>query len=531
MKLQKRIILISLIFSLFASSLKAQIITEDSQKLSQVLWLINTFYVDTVSASKIVDNAIIEMLKELDPHSVYFNKKDVEDANSRVRGNFEGIGVQFNILNDTIYIVSPISGGPSEKLGIHSGDRIVTVEGEIVAGIGINNQGVRTRLLGKKGTEVKVGIKRKGVRKILDFSITRDKIPINSLDAAYMATEDIGYVKLNSFSATTIREFRDAMKDLDKKGMKQLILDLRDNGGGLLMAATELTDQFLDRKKIVVYTEGQASPRNEIFSTTWGNFESGKLVVLIDEGSASASEIVSGAIQDWDRGVLIGRRSFGKGLVQRPFTLKDGSQIRLTTARYFTPTGRSIQKSYKGGSVEYRKELIDRYNSGQLISADSIHFPDSLRYYTQKAKRVVYGGGGIMPDVFVPIDTNGYTSYFRDLIRTGSINRYIMSYFDENRKELLQKYPDFLTYKREFIVTEAMLKNLIKVGEKKEVEFNETEMNTSKEEIKLRIKAVIANNIWSTSEYFEIVNVLNLTYKKAIQILHDNEAYKKLLQK
>ncbi|OFY73322.1 MAG: peptidase S41, partial [Bacteroidetes bacterium RIFOXYA12_FULL_33_9] len=371
-------------------------------KLSKVLNLISTFYVDTVNQDQLTEEAIIGMLKFLDPHSIYISKEEVEEMNEPLEGNFEGVGVQFNILNDTIVVVSPIPGGPSEKVGIQAGDRFVTINGENVAGIGIRNNDVVEKLRGAKGTTVNVGMKRKGTKEILDFTITRDKIPIYSLDASYMINKEVGYIKLNRFAATTMEEYYKAVENLKANGAKHLIIDLQDNSGGYLNTSIDLADEFLKDQKLIVYTEGVKSPKHEYKATGRGNFEEGKVIVLVNEGSASASEILSGALQDWDRGVVIGRRTFGKGLVQRPFNLPDGAMIRLTIARYYTPTGRLIQKSYEGGFNDYSRDLINRYNSGEFLSEDSIHFPDSLKYKTLQNSRNVYGGGGIMPDIFIP---------------------------------------------------------------------------------------------------------------------------------
>ena len=374
------------------------------------------------------------MLHDLDPHSTYLSKEEVAAAQEQLEGGFEGIGVSFNILDDTIFIVNPIAGGPSEKVGIHAGDRIVKINGENVAGTGITNLDVMKKLKGPKGTKVNVSIKRRRVDKLLEFTITRDEIPIYSLDASYMVDDKVGYIKLARFSNTTMDEFNEAMTKLQGKGMKDLILDLSGNGGGYLYVAIDLADQFLAGRRMIVYTEGVHNPRRNYYSTDKGSFESGKLVIMIDETSASASEIVSGAMQDWDRAVLVGRRSFGKGLVQGRFELNDGSEIRLTVARYFTPAGRLIQKSYSEGYEAYSHELLERYNSGELSGEDTKHFPDSLKYHTLIKNRVVYGGGGILPDYLVPIDTTEYSDYYRDLISQGVLNQFILEYVDNNRK-------------------------------------------------------------------------------------------------
>src|SRR5574344_335166 len=375
------------------------------QKLNQAAAAINALYVDSVNQEQLVENAVEGMLKELDPHSTYIPQKEVQRANEVIDGSFEGIGIQFQMLNDTLFVIQTISGCPAAKVGVLPGDRILEVDGTAIAGVKKPNSDIMKLLRGKRGTDVVVKIKRAGVKTTIDFVITRDKIPIYSLDAAYMITPTIGYVKLNSFSSTTMDEFHKAMKELSKKGMQQLILDLQANGGGLLDAAIKLSDEFLNNNKMIVYTKGLNQPQSTARATASGAFENTDLVVLVDEYSASASEIVSGALQDWDRAIILGRRTFGKGLVQRPIPLLDGSMMRLTVARYYTPSGRNIQKSYADGAEKYQKDLIERYNHGELQHADSIVFPDSLRYQTLRLGRAVYGGGGIMPDIFIPLDT------------------------------------------------------------------------------------------------------------------------------
>ncbi|MCK4663937.1 MAG: S41 family peptidase [Bacteroidales bacterium] len=509
----------------------SQIFNDNIYKLSKVLDLVNRYYVDTVNQTDLVEDVIVKTLKSLDPHSVYISKDEVKEMNEPLQGSFDGIGIQFNILNDTIIVISPISGGPSEKLGIMANDRIIIIEDENVAGIGMSTKGVRDRLLGKKGTKVKIGIKRKGEKELLDFVITRDKIPIFSLDAAYMIEDNIGYIKLNRFSATTIKEFRDALTKLQEHNIENLILDLSNNGGGYLNTAIDLADEFLENRKLIVYTEGISSSKYEYLATSNGNFEKGKIIIIIDEGSASASEIVSGAVQDWDRGIIIGRRSFGKGLVQRPFYLPDGSMIRLTVARYYTPTGRLIQKSYDKGAKEYHKDLINRYNNGELSNKDSIHFPDSLKYQTLNNKRYVYGGGGIMPDIFIPIDTTSYSDYYRDLIRKGLLNQFILQFMDNNRKYLKNKYANFSDFNSKYDVDDKMMIDLIEYAEQKELEKNEKEFNISKEHIRIHIKALIARNLWGISEYFQIINTLDTAFKKAIEVIKDDKLYKNKLTK
>jgi carboxyl-terminal processing protease len=515
-----------IVFSSFAQDKSV----ENGLKLKDLLQYIDQEYVDTVNLDQLTESAIIKILHDLDPHSSYISREDVKEMNEPLIGNFEGIGITFNVLDDTIYVISPISGGPSEKVGIMAGDRIVLIEGENVAGTGITSKGVRDRLLGDKGTQVTVGIKRRGVNEILDFTITRDKIPIYSLDASYMINDSIGYIRINRFARTTLKEFFEAIYKLREQDMKHLVLDLSGNGGGYLEIAVHLADQFLGYDKLIVYTEGEHNERHPYQSTPFGQFKKGRLVVLIDEGSASASEIVTGAIQDWDRGVVIGRRSFGKGLVQKPFYLPDSSMIRLTIARYYTPTGRLIQKSYDKGFDEYRKDIINRYNNGELSDEDKISFPDSLKYYTLRNKRVVYGGGGIMPDYFIPYDTSYYTDYYRSLLSKGILNRFVLNYVDENRKNILKEYSDFESFEKKYEVDGRMLEKLINYAEKNEVEKNQEEYATSKEQIRHLIKAYIARDIWTTTEFYRIFNTRNESMQKALEILISPEVYEKKLK-
>lgn len=519
-----------IILTLLFQVTNAQVFNEQIYKFSKALGSISAFYVDSVNHDKLVEHAIVEMLKELDPHSVYINKDEVKAMNEPLEGNFEGIGVQFNLLDDTIFIISPISGGPSEKVGIVAGDRIVKINEERVAGVGITNTQVREKLMGEKGTKVTVTIKRRRENSFLDFTITRDKIPIYSLDAAYMVDNETGYIRLNRFAFTTVREFEEALGNLKKLRMKNLILDLRDNGGGYLQESISLADHFLDHDKMIVYTEGLNISKMDYLSSTGGDFTKGRLVVILNEGSASASEIVAGAIQDWDRGVIIGRRSFGKGLVQRPVNLPDGSMIRLTVARYYTPTGRLIQKPYDQGVDEYSLDGLRRYNNGEYFNRESIQMPDSLKYYTINNKRPVYGGGGIMPDVFVPLDTTTLTIYYRDLIRRGVFNRFILSYVDLNREQLMSDYPDFQTYKKDFIVDESIINMLVEYGANDGVELNEEELRISLDMISNQIKALIARDMWDMTQYFEIINSRDSAFLKAMEIISNQRSYQAIIQ-
>ncbi len=505
-------------------------ITEQSLKFGEVLNDISRYYVDTVNEDKLVGTVLRSMLHDLDPHSTYLSKEEVIAAQEQLEGGFEGIGVSFNILDDTIFIVNPIAEGPSEKVGIHAGDRIVKIDGENVAGTGITNLDVMKKLKGVKGTRVSVTIVRRHVDKLLDFTITRDEIPIFSIDAAYMVNDKLGYIKLARFSNTTMDEFTRSMSKLQGLGMQDLILDLSGNGGGYLYVAIDLADQFLSGRRMIVYTEGVHNPRRNYYSTDKGSFESGKLVLMVDETSASASEIVSGAMQDWDRAVLVGRRSFGKGLVQGRFELNDGSEIRLTVARYFTPAGRLIQKSYSEGFEAYSHELLERYNSGELSGEDTKHFPDSLKFHTLLKNRIVFGGGGILPDYLVPIDTTAYSDYYRDLISQGVLNQFILEYVDNHRKLLKNSYPDFPAFKNKFNVTPEILSELRKYAENQGVSYDKDQFELSREMITMLVKAYIARDLWDTQSFYEIYNQKDPIYQKAVDVLAKDDLYKAKLQ-
>ena len=437
----------------------------------------------------------------------------------KFRSNFiHIIGIQFNMATDTLFIIQPVSGGPSEKVGILAGDRIIEVNDTVIAGVKMSTEEVMRRLRGPKGSEVNVKIMRNGVKGLIPFTIKRDKIPVYSLDASYMVNEHIGYIRINRFAATTGEEFRDALHKLQKKGMKDLILDLQGNGGGYLNAAIELCDELLGKKELIVYTEGRRNPRSEFKAKGDGDFQEGRLVVLVDEYSASASEIVTGAIQDWDRGIVVGRRTFGKGLVQRPIDLPDGSMIRLTVARYYTPAGRCIQKPYEN-IEQYNQDLIDRYNRGEMVSADSIHFPDSLKTRTLRLGRTVYGGGGIMPDYFIPLDTTMYTDYYLDLRNKGAIVQENLKLIDRHRNEWIKKYKTFDRFNRDFEITEEMLSELVETGKNTGAKYDEAQYLTALPLIKTQLKALIARDLWDMSEYFQVINELSDSMKKAIELL------------
>ena len=502
------------------------------KKLQWAEFAIANLYVDKVDEDKLVEEAIVKMLAQLDPHSTYSDAEEVKKMNEPLQGNFEGIGVQFQMIEDTLLVVQPVSNGPSEKVGILAGDRIIAVNDTAIAGVKMSTEDIMSRLRGPKDSQVNLKIIRRGVQDPLVFTVKRDKIPILSLDASYMIQPKTGYIRVNRFGATTPEEFQKAMKELQKQGMKDLILDLQGNGGGYLTAAIDLANEFLGQKELIVYTEGRAQPKSEFFAKGDGKFRNGRLIVLIDEYSASASEIVTGAIQDWDRGVVVGRRSFGKGLVQRPIDLPDGSMIRLTTARYYTPSGRSIQKPYdnKGedNNRKYNFDLIERFNHGEMTNADSIHFPDSLKVPTMKLKRTVYGGGGIMPDYFVPIDTTLYTDYHRNLVAKGVIIKLVMKYIENHRKDLIGKYKNFDQFNDKFEIDDAILITLREMGEKEGVKFDEKQYQIALPLIKTQLKALIARDIWDMNEYFRVMNSTNESVQRALEILNSSE-YKKIL--
>ncbi len=497
------------------------------QKFAALLQMINYYYVDSTNQSQLTEHAVVAMLKELDPHSVYISKDELQKANEPLQGNFEGVGIQFQLFHDSILVVAAIPGGPSDKLGILAGDKIVSINGEDAVGPKVTNSFVMQRLRGQKGTKVKVEVFRKGKKGLIEYTIVRDKIPLNSIDATYMLTPDIGYIKLTRFARTSTTEMKESISKLKSLGMKNLILDLRNNSGGFLDVAIDLSDEFLPSDKLIVYTEGLRSPRQDFKSTSRGNFEKGKLILMVNEGSASASEIVGGAIQDWDRGLVVGRRSFGKGLVQRPFELPDSSVVRLTTARYYTPSGRCIQKSYEEGVDNYYEDLFLRYRHGEYLNADSIHFPDSLRYFTN-AKRVVYGGGGIMPDVFVPIDTSFTSRYYTDILRKGVPNDFVINYMDENRETLKKQFPDVASFKSGFVVDDAFLKRFTDFAETKDVPLVEADLKTSEVELRYLLKGLIARNIFDLNAYFEVVNPIDGELMRAVEVLNDDTMFRKL---
>jgi carboxyl-terminal processing protease len=499
----------------------AMSMTEARMKLERFLQLVDSKYLEDVDANELVETAINSILEELDPHSVYFTEEELQQANEPLEGNFEGVGIQFNILNDTIIVVNTISGGPSERVGIRSGDKIVVIDDEVVAGMEINNQGVIDRLRGKKGTKVKVEIQRHGIAKHLDFVITRDVIPLYSVDASYMAAPETGYIRVSKFAASTAEEFRKATNELKAEGMENLILDLRGNGGGYLNAAIDLADEFLPAGKLIVYTDGRAYPRQDAYATSFGKMQEGKVIVLIDEGSASASEIVSGALQDWDRALIIGRRSFGKGLVQRPFNLTDGSAVRLTVSRYYTPSGRSIQKPYEDGIDSYHNELNERLEAGELTADSSVNFPDSLKYFTN-GNRIVYGGGGIMPDIYIPLDTTWSTDYYADVVGKGIVNQFTLTYLDNNRDRLEKKFDNAFSFRDGFELDDDILQEFFDYAANEEVPFVEEEYEICKDRLHLLLTASIARNLFDFEAFWVVYNTGDDAYNKALEAMDDN---------
>lgn len=517
-------------FGISAQYSRSNSASRQQQKLLMVENIVNNLYVDNVDEEKIVENAVRGILENLDPHSSYSTKEETTSSQETMQGSFSGIGIQFNMQKDTLYVVQTIAGGPSEKVGILPGDRFIAVDDSIIAGRKLKNTDIMKRLRGPKGTKVNIKVKRGSNAELLEFRITRDDIPLNSIDAVYMADGKTGYIRLSRFAATSYKEFKDAITKLKKQGMQQLILDLTDNGGGYMQIAAQIANEMLNRGNLIVYTQGRKSPRQNLNADGSGTFRTQKVVVMINQFSASASEILSGAVQDWDRGVVVGRRSFGKGLVQREFLLPDSSSFRLTIARYYTPSGRNIQKPYvKGDREDYDKDIIDRYNHGELQSADSTHFADSLKHTTLRLHRTVYGGGGIMPDVFVPLDTTQYTDYHRRLVAKGIIPQFALRYVDKNRADLKAQYPDAQKFIKEFTVTDEMLNNLVDAGKAEKVDFDKSQFAKSKEMLRTFVKAAIANDLFSTGAYFQIVNEQNDIYKEALSIINDDARYRKII--
>jgi len=490
-------------------------------KLKEVISHVEDDYVEEVDTDELVETAIKNMLEKLDPHSVYIPAEDLKLTKSELQGSFDGIGIEFSIIRDTIYVVAPLSGGPSEKAGLLSGDKIIEVEDESVAGIGITNRDVFQELRGPKGSVVNIKVIRGKKRHLLDFTIVRDQIPQHSVDVSYMVNDKIGYIKLSRFSANTYKEFKEALTDLKSQGMKKLILDLQRNPGGYMERAIEVADEFLSGDDLIVYTKSKKGKYNtEARAKKKGIFEEEPLIVLIDEGSASASEIVSGALQDNDRALIVGRRSFGKGLVQKPIALNDGSELRLTISRYYIPSGRSIQKPYNEEVDQYYYDLSERFSSGELFSMDSIQLNDSIEFYTSKG-RVVYGGGGIVPDYFVPMDTSEITPYFNKLFTNNVIGEFTLKYYNKHKQEL--EAMRFEKYREDFELTDKMLEDLIELAKIAEVEYEKEQFNRSKELLKLNLKAQIARRVWENKGFYPIINQKNAAFQKALSLFDEAE--------
>lgn len=500
------------------------------QKLNYAEQIIEKFYVDTVNSGDIVEAGIVAMLKKLDPHSTYTNPEETRELTEPLQGNFSGIGIQFNMLNDTLYVVQTVPGGPSEKVGLLAGDRILSANDTIISGVKKKNTDIQKILRGPKGSVVNVNVLRKGAKGPIEFRIVRDDIPITSVDASFMAAPGVGYIRVSRFGESTFDEVRKALAELAAKGMRDVIVDLEDNGGGYLKAAYDLAGLFLDAGDTVVFTKGVRVEPFYYRTVADGPMNRGRVVVMVNQFSASASEILAGAMQDNDRGVVVGRRTFGKGLVQRPFPFPDGSMIRLTTQRYYTPSGRSIQKPYVAGEEDsYEHELIDRLQHGEYTNADSVHFADSLRYETLRLRRPVYGGGGIMPDRFVAVDTTKYSDYYRDIVAKGLLNQYCVNYIDENRKALRKKYRTEDSFVEQFTVTPEMLDGLRALGEKEGVKFNQEQYDRSLPVIQTIMKALIGRDLFTQSTYFRIANVLNPVYGEAVRIVTTPAEYDAVL--
>ena len=491
------------------------------RKLQYAEMAISNLYVDSVDEERLVEDALRGMLDKLDPHSSYLTPKEVKDTSEPLNGNFEGIGVQFNMIEDTLLVIQPVTGGPSERVGIIAGDRIVSVNDTAIAGVKMSKEEIMKRLRGPKGTKVRLGIVRQGIRDLLKFTVVRAKIPVKSVDASYMIRPGIGYIRIGSFGATTHREFLESLRTLRDEGMRDLILDLQENGGGYLKAAVDIANEFLSRGDLIVYTEGRRVPRTDYKADGQGAFLDGQVVVLVDGYTASAAEIVTGAIQDQDRGQVVGRRTFGKGLVQRPIDLPDGSMIRLTIAHYYTPSGRCIQKPYtKGGGRDYAMDMANRLKSGELTSADSVHFADSLRFETLRQHRTVYGGGGIMPDHFVPLDTTLYTRFHRELAARGIIIQQNLRFVDNHRRELTRRWTRFADFKDQFEVPQSLVDAIIAEGERQDIRpHDESELRRTVPYLSLQLKALIARDLWDMSEYYSVFNEQSAMVSRALEII------------
>ncbi|MBQ8694321.1 MAG: PDZ domain-containing protein [Bacteroidaceae bacterium] len=524
-----------IIFFVFALTValgtKAQQMPEHLLKLMYTGNIISNFYVDSPDNDKIAEEAVKAMLKELDPHSTYTDKKETKALLEQMQGSFSGIGIQYNMVSDTLYVIQTTPNGPSERAGILAGDKVVEVNDTVIAGVKMTRTDIMSRLRGKKGSQVKVGIVRRGINRLLEFNLVRDDISTETVDAAYMIDKKNGYIRITSFGAKTHNEFVAKLDSLKGLGMRNLVLDLQGNGGGFLNAAVDIANEFLARESLVVYTEGRTTGRHDYMAQGGGRFLKGNVAVLVDETSASAAEILAGAIQDWDRGVVVGRRSFGKGLVQRPFELFDGSMIRLTIARYYTPSGRCIQKPYSD-SIKYEDDLMRRYNSGEMSSVDSIHFADSLKTKTLRLGRTVYGGGGIMPDYFVPMDTTKYTAYHRALAAKGSIIQASLRYLDENREELVSKYRSIEEFDEKFVVDDRYMTILREQALKDSVELKggDEELARTLPELKKQLKMYIARDLWDMSEFIMLYNKYSDSFQKAYELVRCKNMDKVLLK-
>ena len=509
----------------FPQSIKAQQLNfgynSPMRKIVLAEMAITNLYVDSVDEKKLAEDGIRGMIEQLDPHSSYSTAKETKEMNEPLQGSFEGIGVQFNMVKDTLLVIQPVVNGPSERVGILAGDRIVSVNDTAIAGVKMSKENIMKRLRGAKGSKVRLGVVRRGIAGILKFTVVRDKIPVKTLDAAYMIRPHVGYIRIGSFGVTTYNEFMKAVETLKASGMKDLILDLQENGGGYLMAAVQIANEFLHNSDLIVYTQGRKVPRQDYCADGSGRLLDGKVFVLINEYTASAAEIVTGAIQDQDRGTVVGRRSFGKGLVQRPIDLPDGSMIRLTIAHYFTPSGRCIQKPYKkGDAIDYAMDIEKRFEHGELYSADSIHFADSLKYYTLRKHRVVYGGGGIMPDVFVPLDTTQYTKFLRQMAARSYIINANLKYIDVNRKQLKKQFATFNDFNARFEVPQSLIDDVVQAAEKDKIKpKDQQELQATLPQLRRQLKALIARDLWDMSEYFQVINETNPIVVKAVGLL------------
>lgn len=505
---------------------------DPARKLAFVEQLIAGYYVDPIDTTKVVEDAIRAMLKTLDPHSTYSDAAETKELTEPLQGNFSGIGIRFQMDHDTLYVVETIAGGPCEKVGIVPGDRILACNDTVISGVKMPNAEILKVLRGPKGSPARLKVVRGRGNEPREFTVKRDDIPIYSIDAAYMVNDSVGYISLARFAGTTADEMREAMKTLSGQGMKHVVIDLCDNGGGYLKAATDVAGMFLRDGDLVVYTDSPKNGGTRFVADSDGEYSAGRVVVMANQYSASASEILSGAVQDNDRGLVVGRRTFGKGLVQRPFPFPDGSMIRLTVARYHTPSGRCIQKPYNGGDDEaYRNDMMTRYKSGELSNADSVAaMPDSLRYYTLRNHRAVYGGGGIMPDRFVALDTTYYSDYYRDLLGKGVIADYTLRYVDDNRDGLKKKYKKEQDFIDRFEVTPEMMQALIDTATAAGVEYNEEQYNVSRPFVEAVIKGLVGRDLFEQATYRRIINPFNDIYTQAVELINDPEMYDALLR-